>query len=135
MKLAIPVWEGRVSPVFDTASTLWVLQVEGKKETSRYETHLKEQDLSRRCVRIRGLGIDLLICGAISRHFQRMLTAEKIEVIPWISGSAEEVVEAFLNDALFHSRFLMPGCHHKRGRFPEPRPCLKRSRPVFHETG
>jgi hypothetical protein len=39
-----------------------------------------------------------------------MLSAGGINVIPWISGPAEDVLKAYLNGDLFHSRFLMPGC-------------------------
>lgn len=109
MKIAIPVWEGKVSPVFDTACRLLVLQVKNRKETSRFETFLDERELTRRCLRIQALGLDTLICGAISKHFYRMLVSDKIEIIPWISGPAEEVLEAYLNGELFNPRFLMPG--------------------------
>jgi predicted Fe-Mo cluster-binding NifX family protein len=115
MRIAIPDWEGKVSPVFDTASRLLVVEVEDQGETSRFEIYLDEQDLSRRCFRMQGMEIDILICGAISRPFLRMLTACGIEVIPEISGLAEEVLQAYLKGNLFHSRFLMPGC--KRNRF------------------
>ncbi|MDY6973605.1 MAG: NifB/NifX family molybdenum-iron cluster-binding protein [Thermodesulfobacteriota bacterium] len=115
MKIAIPVWEGKVSPVFDTASRLLVFQVEDKKETSRFETYLNEQDLAKRRVRIQDLGVDTLICGAISRHFRRMIMASGINVISWISGSLEDVLDAYLNGNLFHSKFLMPGCEWENG--------------------
>lgn len=115
MKIAIPVWEGKVSPVFDTACRLLVLQVKNRKETSRFETFLDEKELTRRCLRIQALGLDTLICGAISEHFYRMLVSDEIEIIPWISGPAEEVLEAYLNGELFNPRFLMPGSDwHKR---------------------
>ena len=110
MKLAIPIWEGKISPVFDTASKLLVLQVEDKKEKSRFEAFLDEQDIARKCVRIKGLGVDILICGAISRHLYRMLVAGGTNVIPWISGAAEDVLDAYMKGKLFHSKFLMPGC-------------------------
>ncbi|MBW1774662.1 MAG: hypothetical protein JRJ82_17515 [Deltaproteobacteria bacterium] len=113
MNIAIPVWEGKVSPVFDTASRLLILQVKDKKEASRYETYLHEQDLTRRCVRIQGLEVDVLICGAISGHFRALLSAGGINVIPWISGSAEDVLTEYLKGNLFHSKFLMPGCNWK----------------------
>ncbi|MFO7737828.1 MAG: NifB/NifX family molybdenum-iron cluster-binding protein [Desulfatiglandaceae bacterium] len=111
MKIAIPIWEGKVSPVFDTASRLLILQVENKNETSRFETFLDEIDLTRRCMRIQSLGIETLICGAISGHFHRMLRADDVEVIPWISGAAEDVLKAYLDGNIFDSKFLMPGCH------------------------
>jgi predicted Fe-Mo cluster-binding NifX family protein len=111
MKTAIPVWEGKISPVFDTASKLLIIQVEDSKETSRFEAPLDEQNLTRRCSRIQGLGVELLICGAISRPFYRMLVAGGVNVIPWVSGPAEDVLDAWMNGKLFHSRFLMPGCN------------------------
>ena len=117
MKIAIPVWEKGISPVFDTASRLLVVEVEDQKETSRFEIYLDEQDFSRRCVRIRNLGIDILICGAISRPYSRMLMASGIKVIPELSGQAGDVLNAYLQGNLFSSsRFQMPGCKKSRRR-------------------
>ena len=116
MKIAIPVWDNRISPVFDTASRLLIVEVEDQKEASRFETALDDQELSRRCLRIQGMEIDMLICGAISRPFLRMLATLGIDVVPGISGHPEEVLEAYLQGTLFHSRFLMPGCRRNRIR-------------------
>jgi len=129
MKIAIPVWEGKVSPVFDTASRLLVLQVEDKKESSRFETYLNGQDLTQRCVRIQNSGVDILICGAISRHFCRMIMAAGINVIAWISGSLEDVLDAYLNGTLFHSRFLMPGCNKRANKMGNGRQFHKNHKP------
>ena len=114
MKIAIPVWDNKISPVFDTASRLLIVEVEDQKEASRFETTLDDQELSRRCLRIQGLGIDMLICGAISRPYLRMLIGSGIQIISEISGHAEEVLEAYLQGALSHPRFLMPGCNKNR---------------------
>jgi predicted Fe-Mo cluster-binding NifX family protein len=111
MKVAIPVWEDKVSPVFDTATRLLVLQVENNREAGRFETLLEHKDLGRRCALVQGLGIDVLICGAISRHFSGMLAAGGVDVIAWISGPAQEVIDAFMAGSLLDSRFLMPGCN------------------------
>jgi len=111
MKTAIPIWDGKISPVFDTASKLLIVQLEDNREKSRIEAYLDEQNLTRRCSRIYDLEIDVLICGAISRAFYRMLVAGGVDVIPWISGPVEEVLDAWMHGTLFHSRFLMPRCH------------------------
>ena len=116
MRIAIPIWEDKISPVFDTASRLLIVEIEDRDVTSRFEIYLDEQDLSRRCLRIRGMEIDILICGAISHYFARMLTGSGINVIPEISGQAEEVLKAYLKGDLFNSRFLMPGCNRNRFR-------------------
>lgn len=126
MKIAIPIWNNRISPVFDTASRFLIIEVEDQKERNRFETTLNEQDLSQRCLRIQGLGIDIIICGAISRPYSRMLMASGINIIPEISGHAEEVVRAYLQGNLFHSKFLMPGC--KRHRIMEGKKPRKQRR-------
>ncbi|MGD9032264.1 MAG: NifB/NifX family molybdenum-iron cluster-binding protein [Desulfobacteraceae bacterium] len=113
MKIGIPIWEDRVSPVLDTASRLLIVELEDQKEASRFETFLDEQDLSRRCVRIRRLGVDTLICGAISRGFSKILEASGIHIVPGISGHPEDVLNAYLRGKLSHSRFLMPGFKRK----------------------
>ncbi len=115
MRIAIPIWDDRVSPVLDTASWLLIVEVEDRGETSRFEVYLDDKELSRKCLSIRGMEVDTLICGAISHPFSMMLTASGIDIIQEISGLADEVLEAYLQGNLFHSRFLMPGC--KRYRF------------------
>ncbi len=116
MKIAVSVWEGKISPVFDTASRLLILDVEGRRETSRSEIYLEEQALTRKCMRIEVLGIDILICGAISRPFYDMLSAVGINVIPWICGPEKDVLQAYMEGTLLDSRFSMPGCDRKKGR-------------------
>ena len=116
MRIAIPIWEDKISPVLDTASRLLIVEIEDQEVASRFEIYLDEQDLSRRCFRIRGMEVDTLICGAISHHFVRMLTGSGIDVIPEISGQAEEVLKAYLKGDLFNSRFFMPGCNGYRFR-------------------
>jgi predicted Fe-Mo cluster-binding NifX family protein len=110
MKIAVPYWEGKVSPVLDTSSRLLVLEFEGEKEISRCEIPLSGSDLGRRCGSIRQSGVEVLICGAISRPFYRMLDAAQVDVVPWISGQVEEVISAYFAQTLNHDRFLMPGC-------------------------
>ena len=110
MKIGIPVWDGKVSPVFDSASRLMVVDIQGAQKRKLYETSIHESDLSRRCNRIKALGVELLICGAISSQLRNMLMAAGIRVIPWISGQADEVVAAYVEGSLCDGRFIMPGC-------------------------
>ncbi|MBN2126134.1 MAG: hypothetical protein JW821_17680 [Deltaproteobacteria bacterium] len=116
----------------DTASRLLIVEEKNGVESSRLEAYLEEGDLARRCLHIRGLNVNILICGAISRPFARMLGAAGINVIPEISGLAEEVLEAYLQGTLFHGKFLMPGCRRRRSECSEPhlgrKGCFKRDR-------
>jgi len=44
MRIAVPIWEDKVSPVLDTASKLLIIESETQKEVSRFEAFLLEQD-------------------------------------------------------------------------------------------
>jgi len=127
MRIAIPIWEDKVSPVFDTASRLLIVEIENRKEASRFVTYLDQQDLPQKCSRIRGMEVDFLICGAISRSFSSMLKASGINIIPWISGHTEDVLEAYLQGTLSHPNFLMPGCKMNRLRQRDTPLDLKKS--------
>ena len=110
MKLGIPSWNGKISPLLDTAGKLLVIEFEGAREVSRFETLLGNSDIFQRCTLIRALGVETLICGAVSKHLLCQLQRGGVCVIPWISGDISEVVEAYMNGTLINERFLMPGC-------------------------
>ena len=119
MIVAIPVWQGRVSPVFDVAGQLLVVELNGSIESTRQHVTLPDEAPQRRTQRLGELGIETLICGAISRPLESLLAAGGIEVIPRICGEAEEVLRAFLSAGLQDDRFAMPGCcGQKRRRHP-----------------
>ena len=116
MRIAIPIWDKKISPVFDTALNLLVLDIENGCVTARSVKSMQEKDLNRRCSHISKLGVDVLICGAISHNFQSMLSSQGINVIEEISGFADDIVDAYLKGNLLDSDFMMPWCKRKRRR-------------------
>jgi predicted Fe-Mo cluster-binding NifX family protein len=71
-----------------------------------------------RANRLTELGVELLICGAISRPLAAILLDLGMQLIPLVSGPVEEVLAAFLGDHLDEPRFLLPGCApNERERF------------------
>jgi len=121
MRVAIPTWQGRVSPVFDTAQQLLIADVENGVETGRTTEALRNEVPSMRAARIAQLRIDVLICGAVSRPLAAMVAATGVEIVPFINGECEQVLAAFLNEQLAGPQFLMPGCCGQgwgRGRGP-----------------
>ncbi len=116
MRIAIPIWDNKVSPVLDSASRLLIVETESRNVASRFEISLDEFDLSRRFFRFQNMKIDILICGAVSHAFSRMLTASGVNVISEISGYVEEVLRAYLHEQLFNPEFLMPGCKQSKSK-------------------
>ena len=117
MKVAIPTWNGRVSPVFDVAKRLVVVKLEGDREVSREEAVIEETPLAARAKRVGELGVNVLICGAISMPLEAILVSAGVRVIPHTCGTVEEVIQAFASGQLTDETFLMPGCCGRRGRF------------------
>ena len=116
MKVAITNHDGRVSPVFDVARRLVLVDMEQGREATRKEDVLDQVNPAARVQRIAKMGVDVLICGAISRPLQDMLTSSGVQVTPWVCGSVEEVLQAFLCGRLSDASFLMPGCCGRRRR-------------------
>lgn len=118
MKVAIPLWQGRVSPVFDEASRILIVDISnGKERCRRLESLLSHNPFERARV-FPKLGVDLLICGMISQTQQTALDSAGVRVIPHICGSMEDVIAAFLDGRIENGAMLMPGCgRRKRLRF------------------
>jgi predicted Fe-Mo cluster-binding NifX family protein len=55
------------------------------------------------------LGVEVLLCGAISRPLERMIRASGVKVIPCLRGSIEEIIRAYLDGGLSDPRFTLPG--------------------------
>lgn len=117
MKIAISVWEKRVAPVFDVSRQFLIVDIKNNHETSRWEEMVSETELLSRTGHVVGLGVQVLICGAISRPLEQMLVSAGVQVIPHICGLVEEVLQAFMARRLNENMFLMPGCCGRRHRF------------------
>lgn len=110
VRLAIPIWSDRVSPVFDVAGQLLLVDLTDGRETARHVSPICETSLPRRVEALAKLGVDVLVCGAISRCLEAALLAKGMHVVARISGDTERVIQAFLTHHLDDDAFRMPGC-------------------------
>jgi predicted Fe-Mo cluster-binding NifX family protein len=109
MRLGIPVWRGHVSPVFDVAATLLVIDVEDALEVGRYVVPLGRPSEAARAQQLAAMGVHVLACGVISRPLERMLTAAGIRVVSLVSGPIERVAASLIAGSQVPSDCLMPG--------------------------
>ncbi|HUV12736.1 MAG TPA: hypothetical protein VMY18_03775 [Acidobacteriota bacterium] len=110
MRIAIPVWKERVSPVFDVAKHLLVVDIEDSTEVARVLKTLTADQLTDRAQYVADLAVEILICGAISRPLELILGARAVGVIPHVCGATEEILRALVGGRINDRRFLMPGC-------------------------
>lgn len=109
MKIAIPIYNESVSNVFDFATHLLLVDIENDTETNRSEVVLGNQSLQQRADQLKVLGVDVLVCGAISRELENMVATAGIEILPYVTGRVDDVLQAYLTGQLVKPEFSMPG--------------------------
>jgi len=53
---------------------------------------------------LRDQGVDTVICGGVQDVFENLVRASGIELISWVSGNVEDLLDLFLTGR------LVPGC-------------------------
>jgi predicted Fe-Mo cluster-binding NifX family protein len=117
MKAALSIWEGRISPVFDVGREALVLTIEKGVATSRHSESIEADTPAAKVERLLALGVQTLICGAISKPLHYELTARGVKVIPFIAGEIEDVLAGFLAGQLPSETLSMPGCRRRQEHF------------------
>jgi len=117
MTVAFAVWEDRISPVFDASGTLLLAEIEAGQVTGRRQEPIRGNLPIEKVVRLKALGVQTLICGAVSRPLADMIAAEGIRLVPFVAGTVDEVIAAYARGLLPGPAFAMPGCGWRGGRF------------------
>ena len=110
MKTAFAYWDDRISPVFDISRQIHIVEVASGRIVGEAREILPGDVPVQKVLRLTELGIDTLVCGAISRHLRELVEAYGIQVIPFVAGDLREIVQAWQNNGLRSQAFAMPGC-------------------------
>jgi len=116
MKVAITVWENRISPVFDASRMLMVAEVENMQVVDKKYVPFNPDMPSYLIENLNRMDIGILICGAVSEIPANLIEAGGIKLFPFITGYADDVLASYVQDAVIRSSFLMPGCGRLSGR-------------------
>lgn len=109
MKVAITIWQERISPVFDVCREALIMEIDNGHVLSTVTEKFENPSPLKKIERLVQLGIETLICGAISESLSRDLKDRKVKVIGFIAGPVEEVIQAFLSKSLPTAALCMPG--------------------------
>jgi len=113
MKVALTVWENRISPLFDCAGRLLIADIVDSVEIRRHFESFHFESPFSRAARLRDLEIEVLICGAVSEPFANTIETSGIRIISFVAGAVDEVLKAYLKGAISSPEFQMPGCGSK----------------------
>ena len=120
--------ENRVAYRLDCADTVVVARKDPKGNVQMEEAILSESDPIRRVQQIADLGIETLICGAVSGFVFRMFQHHGIQVIGGVIGEAQDVLHHYLDGNLRAGAILHTPGLKRSGAFCSSKQTCKRQR-------
>ena len=109
MLVAVPEFKGRVAPTFDFCHKLTLWRIDDRGVRAAGHRQCKGLAPQKRAPKLKSLGVDLLLCGAIGKEVEDDIRSLGIEVKGGLAGEVMEVISAYRCRALGESRFKMPG--------------------------
>ncbi len=110
MRLALSVFKNCISTVFDSADQLLIVETDEVTNLKKIPLKFVSAVPLERVAQLKDNDIDVLICGAISRQMQALITSQGIVVHPFIRGEVDSIVSAYKNNQLEQAIFSLPGC-------------------------
>jgi len=97
MKVAIPLFQNRVSPHFFTAPEFLLVQTDGRTVCSTLKIPLENLSPSKRKAKFLALGPDTLLCGGIDGETRRWFERQRVQVKDNQMGDAMEILGRYLD--------------------------------------
>jgi len=109
MRIAIPVWENRVSPLFDSAGHILLADGNKNKIDKQEILNVESLTLFQRIDLLQKLKVNIFICGGITRSILETINNKNIKTIPFVCGDIKEIILAALKGKDVGTLFAMPG--------------------------
>ncbi|MCJ8501633.1 NifB/NifX family molybdenum-iron cluster-binding protein [Desulfatitalea alkaliphila] len=109
MKAAFAIWNDRIAPLFDTSHHAQVVEVVSGRIICQRRECFEDQTAVGKVFCLVEWGVGTLICGAISRPLQAIVTAHGIQVVAFVAGDLQDVTRAWLEGRVMEAGYAMPG--------------------------
>jgi len=100
MMVAIATCQGRVCPRFDRADSLIVMYVRDGREERREVLNISAWPAHGRAMRVAQLGVEKLICGALSSFDEAGFEESPVRLVSQVAGPVEAIIRAILCGAI-----------------------------------
>jgi len=123
VKVAIPRSGEDVAPCVGHCARMTIYSIVGGQVTEQVDFPLRSQEPLDRVRLLRDQGVDTIICGGVQDVLEECLHGCGIEVISWVTGRVDSLLELYLRGRLVSARIaLARSCHQA-----EPSPSLSTS--------
>ena len=100
MQVAIPFFGNRVSTRLDCSENFLFVSIENGTIRKCKKIRVVQKKPSALVNILNQLEVDVLICDGITEFYAKQLENTYIQVIPWISGEVEDVLNKYLTGNL-----------------------------------
>lgn len=100
MKVAVPRMGETVAPCFEYCATMAVFTVEDRRLLDQVDFPLRSREPFDRVRLLRDQHVDTVICGGMQDVYEDLLRASGFEVISWVSGCVEDLLDMYLRGRL-----------------------------------
>jgi len=105
VRVAIARTGETVAPCLEYSATMAIFTIEEGAITDQLDFPLRSRDPFDRVRLLRDQEVDTVICGGVMEKYEDLLKASRIQVISWVSGPVEQLLNLFLRGQ------LVPGSH------------------------
>jgi len=109
IRIAIPIFHKRVSPIIDNCTRLLILDLDQGSEISRQEISVENFSIAERVNLKKKMNVNMIICCAVSEVMAHMIQGAGIQLICGIVGDVDKVLDAYFSNHLDDDSFHMPG--------------------------
>lgn len=110
MCIALATYRNRIASLLESSEKFVIIQSPSYDIKNSKSITISNNSPNELLKLLKNNNVKILICGAISGYLRHILEVQNIEVIPWITGNIQSVIQAFRSDNLVSSSFIMPGC-------------------------
>jgi len=115
-RIAIPIFQARISPVLDACNRLMIVDIGQGKEIQRTEVSLVKMSRRERMEAISRWQVDKIICAGVSELMCSYIAGQGVRLISGIAGEPDKIIDAYIHNRLDQECFLMPG---RKGVHPQ----------------
>ena len=116
MRVSIATCQGQVCPRFDCADTLMVIDVRSDREEGREVLDISAWPAHGRAARVGQLGVDQLICGALSSFDEAGFEESPVRLVSQVAGPMDAVIQAVLSGMISPGQDYWPDRSEARAR-------------------
>jgi len=100
VRIAIPRMGETVAPCFEYCCTMAIYTTSGRHILDQIDFPIRSREPLDRVRLLRDQKVETLICGGMQDVFEKMLRGSGFEVISWVAGSVEDLLDMYLRGRL-----------------------------------